>query len=136
MPKISALPAGTAVTGAELFPAVQGGITVYLTLNQVRTYFGNVRVITAAGNVVVADGDGLIIMNKTVSQITSISLPLSTTKIGGVKIVDWKNDSDAFPITVTRSGADTFNGSQTTWTISAQGASAVFDPVSGLGYAV
>jgi len=38
MPKISELPAGTAATGAEKFPAVQGTATAYLLLSQVNTY--------------------------------------------------------------------------------------------------
>lgn len=38
MPKISDLPAGTAATGAERLPAVQGTDTVRLTLSQFNTY--------------------------------------------------------------------------------------------------
>jgi hypothetical protein len=38
VPKISELPAGTAATGAEKFPAVQGTATAYLLLSQVNTY--------------------------------------------------------------------------------------------------
>lgn len=37
MPKISALPAGTAPTGTEKIPAVQGGVTVGLTVSQIGT---------------------------------------------------------------------------------------------------
>jgi hypothetical protein len=38
--KISALPAGSAPSGTEAFPAVQGTATVKLTLNQVKTFVG------------------------------------------------------------------------------------------------
>lgn len=38
MPKISDLPAGTTITGAEKFPSVQGAVTVRLTPTQMNTY--------------------------------------------------------------------------------------------------
>lgn len=100
---------------------------------------GTVQIITAPGDVNVAITDGLIILNKTVSQATNINLPPSLTKIGKVKVVDWKGDSDnpLYPIDVHNNGAEKFNGNQTTWRIAGAGASAVFDPIpTGLGYAV
>lgn len=97
---------------------------------------GITRVITAAGDVTVGALDGLIILNKTVSQNTNVNLPAGASKIGAVKIVDWKGDSGSFPITVLPNGAETFNDGQTSWPIQGAGASATFNPVSGLGYAV
>jgi hypothetical protein len=38
--KISALTAGSALTGTEVFPAVQGGATVKLTAAQLATFLG------------------------------------------------------------------------------------------------
>ena len=38
--KISALPAGAALTGAEVFPAVQSGATVKALLSDVKNYCG------------------------------------------------------------------------------------------------
>lgn len=98
---------------------------------------GVTRIIVAAGDVTVGVADTLIILNKTVSQITNVNLPASATKIGAVKIVDWKGDSGMFPITVIPNGVETFNDAQTTWPINGAGASVIFTPIpTGLGYAV
>lgn len=94
-----------------------------------------VRVITAAGDVNVAASDGLIIMNKTVGAATNVFLPASISKIGSVKIVDWKGDSATNPITVKPNGSEIFNDGQTSWPIQGAGASATFNPI-GIGYAV
>lgn len=101
---------------------------------------GTFQYITAGATVTVAAADSLIIINKTVGSATTVNLPAALSKLGKVKVVDFKGDSDVNPITVNRSGSDTFNGGATSWTISGPGASAVFDPIvnSGvsIGYAV
>lgn len=95
------------------------------------------QVKTAAGDVNVAATDGLIIINKTVGGATTVTLPASGSKIGPVKVADWKGDAGTNAITVALTGADKLNGNLTTWTIGADGASAVFTPLaSGAGYAV
>lgn len=107
------------------------------SLDPVYAQSGTFQVITAAGDVTVAVTDTLIILNKTVSQVTVVNLPPSLLKIGKVKIVDWKGDSGSYPITVNNSGSEKFNGAQASWAIEGNGASLVFDPIpTGLGYAV
>lgn len=106
------------------------------SLDPIYALSGTYQIITAAGNVTVAITDVLIILNKTVSQVTAVNLPPSATKLGKVKIVDWKGDSGSFTITVNNSGSEKFNGAQASWIISGNGASNVFDPIPGLGYAV
>jgi hypothetical protein len=97
---------------------------------------GTVQYITAGATVTVAATDGLIIINKTVGSATTVNLPAALAKLGKVKVVDFKGDSDVNPITVNRAGSDTFNGGATSWTISAPGASVVFDPVVNSGVSV
>jgi hypothetical protein len=96
--------------------------------------------ITAGTTVTVSATDGLIVINKASGSPTTVNLPAALTKVGKVKIVDFKGDSDVNNITVNRSGSDVFNGGLTSWVIAAPGASTVFDPVvnggSGIGYAV
>lgn len=108
-----------------------------VTITQVLTASQTTQEKTGIGNVNVATTDGLIIINKTVGAATTVTLPLSSSKVGPVKIVDWKGDSATNNITVALSGSDKLNGGLTTWIIAANGASAVFHPISdGSGYAV
>lgn len=98
---------------------------------------GQTYQVITTGNCTVQPNDGLIIINKTVGAATAVTLPASASKVGKVKIVDFKGDAGTNNITVTPNGAETFNGAQATWVISGDGASVVFDPIpSGLGYAV
>lgn len=118
-------------------PALNGGNGGFQQLTwSPSNLAGATRIITAAGDVTVGTGDALIIMNKTVSQNTNVNLPAAASKIGTVKIVDWKGDSESFPITVLPNGAETFNDGQTRWPLQGAGSSATFNPISGLGYAV
>lgn len=127
-PGVAALSAGDKVL-------IDGGTTRSILAAALLS--GTVQIITAPGDVTVAITDGLIILNKTLSQATAVNLPPSATKIGRVKIVDWKGDSGSFPITVNNNGAEKFNANQASWVISGAGASDVFDPIpTGLGYAV
>lgn len=48
--KISALPAGAALTGAEVFPTVQSGATVKSALTDVKTYCGVGKFATLFGD--------------------------------------------------------------------------------------
>lgn len=95
----------------------------------------SVQIITS-GDCIVQPNDGLIIINKTVGAQTAVTLPASAAKVGKVKIVDFKGDASTNNITVTPYGSETFNGGATSWVLSADTASAVFDPISGIGYAV
>lgn len=95
------------------------------------------RVVTEAGDITVGVNTQLLIMNRTADESPSnIILPSSASKVGAVKIVDWKGNAGSFPHTVTPNGSETFNGAAATWTIGGDGASSVFTPASTLGYAV
>jgi hypothetical protein len=98
---------------------------------------GQTYQVITTGDCVVQPNDGLIIINKTVGAATVVTLPAAATKVGKVKIVDFKGDAATNNITVAPNGAETFNGGATSWVISGDGASVVFDPIpTGLGYAV
>lgn len=109
-------------------------VTVATLLNNTQE---TVQVVTAAGDVAVDVKTTLLIMNRAVDQNPSnIILPLASTKIGGVKIIDWKGNADAFPHTIKTTGADVFQGGLTQWTLNGAGASVKLDPYPGTGYAV
>lgn len=98
---------------------------------------GTTQVITAGASAVIGVNDKLIVVNKTVGSATSITLPLSSLKAGPVRVVDFKGDaSQSQAITVNVSGADLLNGGRTSWRITGPGASILFSPISGIGYAV
>lgn len=99
-----------------------------------------VQYITSGSTVTVGTTDNLIVINKSVGSATTINLPLAQSKVGSVKIVDYKGDASTNNITVNCIGTDTFNGGNTSWVIAADGASLVFNPIIsnglGIGYAV
>lgn len=133
---------GTPIVGFDpttkeilIYDTTTGSFNV-TTLQTFITNSQNVRVITAAGDVTVAPTDALIILNKTTLQATNFLLPPAISKVGRVKIVNWKADAGAYTHTVTPTGSEVFNDGQTSWPITGPGASAVFDPIPTLGYAV
>lgn len=98
---------------------------------------GQTYQIIDSGDCTVLPNDGLIIINKTVGAATTVTLPASASKVGKVKIVDFKGDAGTNNITVNPNGSEKFNGNASSWVISGDGASVVFDPIpTGLGYAV
>lgn len=107
------------------------------TVSQILTASQTQQIKTAAGDVNVALNDGLIVVNKTVGGATTVTLPASSSKVGAVKIVDWKGDAGTNNITIALTGSDKLNGNLTTWTIAADGGSVVCTPIStGIGYSV
>jgi hypothetical protein len=70
------------------------------------------RVITAPGDVTVASNDYVITMNKTVSQITTVTLPASPTTSRSLIIKDGKPDAALFNITIDGNGK-TIDGAAT-----------------------
>jgi hypothetical protein len=93
-------------------------------------------IITAGSTYAAGVNDNLIAVNKTVGSATAITLPLSSLKVGPVRVVDFKGDANTNNITISAAGSDKFNGGFTSWTIRGAGASVLFTPVSGIGYAV
>jgi hypothetical protein len=97
---------------------------------------GTTQIVTAGASAVVGVNDKLIVVNKTVGSATTITLPLSSLKVGPVRIVDFKGDSGTNNITLNASGSDKFNGNFTSWKIAGDGGSILLTPISGIGYAV
>jgi hypothetical protein len=104
--------------------------------NLVNNATATTEIITAGSSYQAGANDKLILVNKIVGSATAIQLPLSSLKVGPVRVVDFKGDANTNKITVSATGSDTFNGGFTSWTISGGGASVLFTPVSGIGYAV
>lgn len=97
----------------------------------------SVRVVTEAGTITVGTNTRVLIMNRTADESPSnIVLPAAASKIGDLKIVDWKGNSGSFPHTVALSGSEKFNGGLSTWKVWADGASINLTPLAGLGYSV
>jgi hypothetical protein len=97
----------------------------------------SVRVVAEAGTITVGANTRVLIMNRTADESPSnIILPVAASKIGDLKVVDWKGNSGTFPHTVALSGSDKFNGGLSTWKLWADGASINLTPLSGLGYSV
>jgi hypothetical protein len=95
------------------------------------------QIVTSGASASVGVNDKLIIINKTSGSATAISLPLSSLKVGPVRIVDFKGDAGTNNITVNVSGSDKLNGNLTSWKIAGDGASILLTPIStGIGYAV
>jgi hypothetical protein len=108
-----------------------------VTITQVITASQTQQIKEDAGDVNVATTDGLIAINKTVGAATAVNLPAASSKVGPVQVSDFKGDAGTNNITVNRAGSDVFPGALTTWTIAANGAAAIFTPLSdGTGWAV
>jgi len=97
---------------------------------------GLVQEITAGGAQTIGDASAVVQVNQTVGAAITLTLPPAAAKVGKVKVADWKGDAATNNITVVPSGAETFQGGLTSWIISGDGGSAVFDPIPGKGYAV
>jgi hypothetical protein len=93
-------------------------------------------ILTSGASYAAGISDKLIAVNKAAGSATAITLPLSSTKVGPVRVVDFKGDANTNNITVNLSGGDTFNGGLTSWKITGSGGSVLFSPILGLGYAV
>jgi hypothetical protein len=111
------------------------GLWNKVSLASILTGSQTVQIVTAAGDVTVQPNDRLIILNKTVGAATNVILPAAATKVGRVKVIDWKGDSDVNNVTIVPNGAELIQG-LASWKLWAPNASADLAPVSGLGYAV
>jgi hypothetical protein len=108
-----------------------------VTIAQLLTSVQTQQIKTSAGDVNVSHDDGLIIINKTVGQATTVNLPTSADKVGPVKIVDWKGDAGTNNITISVVGTDKLNGNATSWVIASDNGSVVLHPLEdGSGYAI
>jgi len=108
-----------------------------ITLAQLISSSQTQQIITAGTTVTVTANDGLIAVNKTVGSATTVNLPAASSKVGPVKVADFKGDAGTNNITVNATGTDKISGNATSWVIAGNNASVVFTPLSdGSGYAV
>lgn len=96
-----------------------------------------VQEITTAGSYNVNANAAVVKVNLSVAGIVNLAMPAANAKIGRVKVVDFGGTaSPTNPINVNANGSEKFNGAVASWVIGAAGASNVFDPLPGAGYAV
>lgn len=113
------------------------GIWEKISLSTLQTAGQTQQILTSGAVVNAAATDGLIVLNKTVGSPTVVNLPASGSKIGSIKVSDFKGDSETNNIQIKTVGADVFPGGLTTWTISNNAGSLVFTPLKdGSGYSV
>jgi hypothetical protein len=124
MPKISALPVGSNPTGAELIPAVQGGVTYKFTFAQIA--IGGLRQVVTASSGVVADTTSHLIVNRSAPSTTALTLPnLSTWLCPRLAIVDYSQSVTDHTITLTPYQASQKIMRQSTWPLYSNAASLV-----------
>jgi hypothetical protein len=110
--------------------ATTGFVTAAIVANN-----GITRVVTAAGTVVIAPNDRVVVMNKTVGGPTAVTLPQASTKNGSVVIADFKRDAGTNNITITPFAGELIQG-LATYTIAANGASLMLFPLPGVGWSL
>lgn len=72
---------------------------------------GAARIVTAAGDVVAADGDTTILLNKTVGEPTNINLPPALSRAGRpITVKDYKGDANVNAITFVSWTGETIEG--------------------------
>jgi hypothetical protein len=119
-----------------VYNLITGIWNVVSLANLVNNPTATTQIITAGATYSAGINDKLIAVNKTVGSATTITLPLSSVKVGPVRIVDFKGDAGTNNITVNVSGSDKLNGNLASWKIAGDGASILLTPISGVGYAV
>lgn len=92
--------------------------------------------ITAAGPVDILDNTTIVRVDQAVGAAITLNMGDSSTKVGSVKIVDWKGDAGTNNITINCTGTDEFQGGLTSWTIAGDCGSVVLSPSPGVGYAI
>lgn len=119
-----------------IFDPVFGWNTILLS-DLINNFASVVQIVTGAGDVAVGTNTQLLVMNRAADiNPSNIILPLSSTKVGKVKIVDFKGNASAFPHTVKTMAPDTFQGALTQWGLDGDGSSITADPITGVGYAI
>ena len=97
----------------------------------------NVQEITNPGPANINGTADVVLVNQTVSAPITLVLPLASAKIGDVLVSDWKGDSGAGnTITINTTAPDVFPGGGVSWQIAGNGASVLFKPIAGRGYAL
>lgn len=94
---------------------------------------GSNQIITTDVPVVVANNDGLIVIDQPVPTPTAVSLPLGGNKVGPVHITDAGMNASGGNITITPTSPETINGLPS-WTIAGDGGAVTLYPLSGVGY--
>lgn len=113
MPKISQLPVGSNPTGAELFAAVQGGVTYYFTLSQIAGLVSR-QVITASGTISTATTH--LVVNRSAPSATGLTLPNASLRPGiPLAVIDYSQSVTDHTITLTPALAAQKIMRQSTW---------------------
>ncbi len=103
---ISQLPSASApLSGAELLPCVQGGVTKSCTPGEIYAVGQAAHVILSGGSYSLAWSDHVVIIKKTSGSATTVNLPSSPVTGQAFTIKDGKGDAETNPITLTPSSA-------------------------------
>jgi hypothetical protein len=95
---------------------------------------GTVQHFTGAGAVTMAATDTVVAVDKAVGAASAVSVPLSSDKIGGCLVSDFKGDAGTNNITITLTSPDKFPGGGSTWVIASDAGSVFLRPIPGVGY--
>jgi hypothetical protein len=117
LPDRDALDNGTLIAGQEYYDVeFTGGSIANVTLTDVTvngtTTSRTETIITAPGNYVVVSDDYVVTVNKTVPQITTITLPASPATSRSIIVKDGQGKATDFPITIDGNGK-TIDGAAT-----------------------
>lgn len=142
MPRISLLPPAGTLTGAELVPVVQGGVTSRTTATLIATLaaaFNSTIIVTVGGAVIVLAGTTRVIINKAAPSVTPVTLPTLAAR-GGLALLVFDFAGNGGDITVTPAAGEKINGlaANAPWVIGSGGAGlnggAWFVPTVGVGW--
>jgi len=122
VPKISQLPSGSSPTGAETFPAVQGGITYKFTLSQIAGLVTR-QVVTASSDTITTATTHLLV-NRSGPSTTGLTLPNASARPGvPLSIADYSQSVTDHTITLTPHQASQKVMRQSTWPLYSNAAS-------------
>lgn len=144
--RITNLPAAGAISGSEIIPGVQEGATVKMTAAQfiqaALLAMTAQRTVTAAGPVTVAVDDFQVLLNKTVGEATTVTLPNAATVVaqgynyGPKTIKDLKGDAQTNNITIVVDGGGTIDGQASLGIFGNYGSAQLWPLENGTGYYV
>lgn len=110
--QLAAMPAGDPSTRLVLVWDITTSTFMQTTIsNLIATATSGLRIVTAAGPIVIVSTDQTILVNKTVGAATDINLPTSASRAGVPVIVkDYKGDASVNNIRFVTTGVETLDG--------------------------